>query len=427
MPKILTPSLLHDLLVPGSRVYAPGCAGHSLLFEQWLNAYQTAHPQNCSGVEFCGVWIPGINRFDFAALSSNTLATGFFMSPDLRASYDAGRFNYLPMHYSATARYLAQPERFDVALVQVAPPDAQGFCSLGVAADFTPSALASKPIIVAHVNPRMPQTQGPRIAWEDIAWAVEADAPLLEVTDESANTTTDGVMTNVAQQVVRRIGNGSTLQLGLGKLQAAVLRQLGGHRDLRIHSGMVSNALCQLQACGALAATDEMTPPVTTGVALGSAALYACMADPSLVRFAPVSHTHAATTLARIAHFVSINSALEVDLLGQVNAEWMGGRQVSGVGGMLDFVRGAQMSEGGLSILALPATARNGTLSRIVPKLGGAASVPRTDVDCIATEYGSVDLRYLGVAERARALISIAAPEFRADLTQAWHQMMRDL
>ncbi|WP_425253224.1 acetyl-CoA hydrolase/transferase family protein [Janthinobacterium sp. NFX145] len=419
MPTTLTPTLFHQLLRSGSRVYAPGCAGHSLLFQAWLQA----HPAQAAGVTFSGVWIPGVNTFDFAGLGDACRAEGFFMSPQLRASYEAGRFDYLPMHYNALPAYLGQTGHFDLALVQVAPPDSDGNCSLGIAADFTPAALASGARIVAHINPRMPRTRGPHIAWRDIAYAVEADHPLLTLEDEAP----DPVLQALASQVVARIGDGSTLQFGLGKLQAAVLEMLGGHRGLRIHSGMVSTALCGLADSGALAAPGPQGPPVTAGVALGSEALYRRVADPQLVRFAPVSHTHAAATLAGIERFISINSALNVDLLGQVNGETLNGRQVSGVGGMLDFVRGARESHQGLSILALPATARNGTLSRIVPILHGLVSVPRTDVDCIVTEYGCADLRHLGVAGRARALIDIAAPAFREQLAAAWRNQCGQL
>lgn len=419
MPKLLTDHQLYQLLTPSSRVYAPGCAGHSLLFEQWLRAA----PPSCAGAEYSGVWIPGVNTLDFSSIGGASRASAFFMSPALQAGYQAGRVDYLPLHYHAIPPYLARPGRFDLALIQVAPPDAGGNCSLGIAADFTPAALTSGARILAHVNPRMPRTAGPSVAWRDIDYAVHADFPLLTVVDESS----DPVMTALAKAVVARIGDGATLQFGLGRLQAAVLAQLGGHRGLRIHSGMVSNALEGLADSGALAAHDPANPPVVTGVALGSEALYQRLADAGLARFAPVTHTHANATLAAIPGLVSINSALSVDLLGQVNGETLGRRQVSGVGGMLDFVRGARQSPGGSSILALPSTARGGTLSRIVPALDGIVSVGRTDIDCVVTEHGCADLRYLGVAARARALIGIAAPPFRDQLAARWQAMSGQL
>ncbi|MCA1857355.1 hypothetical protein LE190_15685 [Massilia oculi] len=419
MPKPLTEARLHQLLTPQARVYAPGCAGHSLLFEAWLRAA----PPSCAGAEYCGVWIPGVNGVDFSAVAGGSRATAFFMSPLLHPGYRAGRVDYLPLHYHAIPPYLARRGRFDLALVQVAPPDADGRCSLGVAADFTPAALASGARILAHVNPRMPRTVGPSIDWDDIDYAVEADLPLLSVEDEAP----DPAMEALARVVAERIGDGATLQFGLGRLQAALLRQLTGRRQLRIHSGMVSSALLGLAESGALAAPDRTAPPVVTGVALGSDALYRRLAEPGLARFAPVAYTHANATLAALPRLVSINSALNVDLLGQVNGETLDGRQVSGVGGMLDFVRGARLSEGGMSILALPATARGGTLSRIVVSFGGLVSVGRTDVDCVVTEYGCADLRYLGVAARAQALIGIAAPQFRDGLAAQWHLLQKQL
>lgn len=419
MPKLLTATRFHQLITAASRVYAPGCAGHSLLFEEWLRVA----PPSCAGAEYCGVWIPGVNEFDWSQAAGSSRATTFFMSPTLHAGYRAGRVDYLPLHYHAIPAYLAAPGRFDLALVQVAPPDADGNCSLGIAADFTPAALASGARIVAHVNPRMPSTRGPAIAWRDIDHAVEADAPLLTVAGE----TPDPAMQALARNVAARVKDGATLQFGLGRLQAAVLHELRGHRGLRIHSGMVSTALSGLIDSGALASPDPDHPPVVTGVALGSEALYRRLADPGLARFAPVTHTHVNATLAALPGLVSINSALSVDLLGQVNGETLGTRQISGVGGMLDFIRGARLSAGGSSILALPSTARNGTLSRIMPALEGIVSVGRTDVDCIITEHGCADLRYLGTAARARALIDIAAPQFRDELAAQWQSLSAQL
>ena len=394
-------------------VYAPGCAGHSLLFEQWLRS----DPDASAGTRYSGVQIPTVNRFDFAGLHPQARQRTIFLSAELRQSWLEGRVDYLPMTYSATWRWLRDVARFDVALVQVAPPDADGNCSLGIACDFTPAAWPNARIVLAHINPAMPRTQGPSIPYAAITAAIEEETPLLEVPDPAA----DGAMDAVAEQVAGLIEDGATLQLGLGRLQSAVLRAVADRRNLRIHSGMVSDGLLGLYGSGALADAPDA---VVTGVALGTNALYrAC----ERLVFRDVGYTHAAATLGKTPRLHAINSALSVDLLGQVNGEFLSGKQLSGVGGLPDFIAGARQTEGGRGIIALPASTPKGQ-PRIVPMLpAGPVSLARVDADCIVTEYGVAELRHLDVHERARALIAIAAPEHREALTASWHDLSRSI
>lgn len=419
----LSQDQLGRFLRPGQRVYWPGCAGHSLLFEQWLKA----DPGLAAGLEFCGVWIPGVNRFDPCALHSEARATSFFLSTDLRAAWERAAVDYLPLHYSEISNYLGQAGRFDVLMLHLAPPDESGICSLSVAADFTPAvlrAIRDGVTVLAHLNPNLPRTNGPGVALSRIDAWVEAPMPLLSLPDE----TPDQTLTEVARQVAMQVRDGDYLQFGLGRLQAAVLNELQGHRGLKIHSGMVSDGLLRLRDAGALAPESIQCPPVCTGVALGSERLYREMANHALVRFAPVSHTHAQTTLASLPSLLAINSAIEIDLLGQVNCESIGGRQISGVGGLVDFIRGARASPGGRAIIAATATAGQQRRSRIVPMLNRAVlGLARTDIDIVVTEYGAAALRQLGVDERAQALIAIAAPEQREELQAAWHTLRRTL
>lgn len=421
MPHALTPARFLGHLRPGTRVYWPGCAGHSPLFERWLQA----SPAHAQGVEFCGVWIPGAGRFNPTALHPQARARVIFLPPALHVAHDEGRVAMMPLHYSDAWRWLGTPGRFDLVLLHLSPPDAAGQCSYSVAADFSPAvmdALDPGVAVLAHLNPLLPRTRGPSVPLSRISAWVEAAEPPLTVADESP----DEAMTRLAQHVAALAGDGDTVQLGLGRLQAAVLAQLRDRRDLRLHAGMVSDGLLGLIEAGALAGRSRQRPPVCTGVALGSAALYEAVADETLARFEPVSCTHAPATLAAVPQLLSVNSALQVDLLGNVNVEWLNGRRISGVGGLLDFVRGARWSPGGRSVLALNATAAGGTLSRIVPVLdAGCTSVPRSDVDYIATEFGCVNLRELDAEGRARALIGLAAPAFREGLQQAWHTLRR--
>lgn len=414
MPRPLDASSIFDYLRPGMEIYTPGCAGHSLLFESWLRQA----PERCAQLRFTGVHIPTVNRFDFAGLDPHTRQRTIFLSGDLRASWLAGRVDYLPMSYSGTWQWLVEQVRFDVALVQVAPPDAQGECSLGVACDFTPAVWPRATKVLAHVNPRMPRTRGPSIPWSRIDAAIEHDSPLLQVPDPEA----DAAMDAVAARVAGLVTDGATLQLGLGRLQSAVLRALHDRRDLRIHSGMISDGLLGLIEANALANDPDA---VVAGVAIGTEALYTAVAE--RVCFRDVSHTHDHGVLRAIPRMTAINSALSVDLLGQVNGEYLGGRQLSGVGGLPDFLRGARQAPGGRGIIALPASTPHGE-SRIVPLLpSGPVSMPRIDADCIVSDYGVADLRHLDVHERARAIIAIADPVHRESLERTWHELARQL
>ncbi len=423
MPQLLTPDTLARCLRAGQRVYWPGCAGHSSLFQAWFDAC----PEMADGVCFCGVWIPGINTLDPTRWHARARAETFFLTPELHASWQRGAVDHRPWHYSQMARWMSQPGHFDVLLLQVAPPDAQGRCSLSVAADFTPIVLQARQpgtVVLAHVNPRLPATAGPSVAVADITAWVEADAPVLTLPEP----TLDDALQTLAAQVAGQVRDGDTLQFGLGRLQSAVLAALAAlraHRGLRLHSGMVSDGLLALQQAGVLALADAAGPPVTTGVALGSQRLYQALADPALARFAPVSHTHDAAVLAALPRLLSINAALEVDLLGQVNGETLAGQQRSGTGGLLDFMRGARASPQGRSLIALNATAGRSRRSRIVPLLQGPVTVSRADVDTVLTEHGVADLRDLGVDARAQALTALAAPEHRAGLAEAWHTLRR--
>lgn len=412
-----------DALGRAQQVYLPGCAGHSLLFERWLQEVRDA----AAKATFSGVWIPGVNRFDPCALHEGARARGIFVGPEQRRAWEAGRFDYLPLHYSEAARWFATPGRFDLVLLHITPPDAQGRCSLSLAADFTPSVwhgLSEGAMVLAHVNPRLPRTAGPWVTWSRLDAIVEAEAPVLHVADEVPETT----LVAVARQVAALVRDGDTLQLGLGRLQAAVLSALSGHRGLRVHSGMVSDGLLTLRDAGALATPAGGMPPVCTGVALGSSALHAAMADTDLVRFEPVSYTHAQATLAALPRLVSINSALEIDLLGQINCETLSGEQVSGVGGLVDFARGARASDGGRAIVAVTAIVGRHARSRFVPQLSpGPVGLARTDVDLVVTEHGVADLRQASVDARAQALIRIAAPAHREALAGAWHALRRAL
>jgi acyl-CoA hydrolase len=334
----------------------------------------------------------------------------------LRALSKAGRLEVVPCHYSALPRLFAEHRLpCDVGLVQVSPPDATGACSLGTGVDYAADALAHTPILIAEINRRMPATTGgPRIPLERFATYVETDRPLGEL----ASRATDETDAAIAGHVAELIDDKATIQLGIGTLPAAVLDALSGHRDLGVHTGIISDGVLRLAERGVATGRYKEVDPgvVVTGMALGSAELYARLPELG-AQFRPASYTHHPRTLAGLPSLVSVNAAVEVDLAGQVGAELRRGRYVGAIGGQADFT-GAAARTGTRSIIAL--RSRTGGASAITPTLaGGVVTTARGDVDTVVTEYGIAHLRGRDTAQRARRLAAIAAPEFRDDLERA--------
>ena len=398
----------YRLIEQAQEIYLPGCGGFSELFAQWLSD----NPKCASNSRFTGVYIPGVNRTDLAAFTATSRMRVFFMSSDFRQSYQQNKIDYLPMSYTRIYRYLQQC-RFDICLIQISPPDEQGHCSLGIASDFSPAVFEQSKVIVAHINPDMPRTNGPSIAFSKIHYYVEQPYPLLAYPDEEPNS----LLTQVAHNVAQIIEHGATLQFGLGKLQTAIFRQLNHHRDLTVHSGMISDSLLTLVENGNLNDIANK-PAITTGVALGTESLYQWLANNPQVEFKSVNLTHDLRELAKYDKFTSINSALEIDLMGQLNVDTIGGQQISGSGGLTDFIRGSQYSEGGKSIIAFPSVYGKNMSSRIIGHLNkkNLCTLSRIDLDYVVTENGIADLKYLNVAQQADALIDIAHQSHRDSL-----------
>src|SRR4051794_21414977 len=309
----------------------------------------------------------------------------------------------VPCHYSALPRlFAARRLPGDVALVQVAPPDRRGRCSLGVGVDYLADALAHARVVIAEVNDHCPPTAGEWIAWERLDAVVHTSRPLLEAPAAQPGEAEK----RIAEEVAGIVEDGDTVQLGVGALPEAILGALAGHRELGVHSGMVSDGILALIEAGAVTnARKACCPGVSvTGAALGSGRLFEALAGREDIVFRPASFTHAPETLARVGRLAAINSAVEIALTGQVNAESAGGRRIGAVGGQVDFLRAAARA-GGKPIIALPAR-------RIVDRLSGPVSTARSDVDWVVTEHGARSLAGLSDERRRAALLELAGGEF---------------
>jgi acyl-CoA hydrolase len=343
----------------------------------------------------------------------------------LRRLSRQGALQVVPCHYSALPGLFARgllPR--DVGLVQVSAPDAAGTVSLGIGVEYVADALPYARTLIAEVNHRMPPSAGtPRLPLSAFAVTVETDRPLREAPPAREPDDTDRA---IGEMVAGLVEDGDTLQIGVGTLPNAILAALAGHADLGIHSGMITDGVLGLIEAGAVtgARKEIDTGLVTTGAALGSSALYDRLAR-FPVQFRPASYTHNPAVLSSLRSLTAINSAIEVDLLGQVGAELGGGVLVGAIGGQADFSRAASLT-GARSVIALRSTSRG--RSAIVPELaGGVVTTPRADVDAVVTEHGIAMLTGCTVAERARRLIAIAAPRYRESLEENLDQQEVEL
>lgn len=331
----------------------------------------------------------------------------------------AGLLDVLPMHYSALdAAARSGAWRADVVLLQLAPPRGgagRGF-SLSLANDYAAQAARHARLVIAEVNPQAPWTfDAPLPEGLPSLLLVAACHPPVDVAPTVMGATEQAIAGHVADLVP----DDAVLQIGIGAIPDTVLAALAGHRDLGIHSGVIGDRMVELIERGVVTnARKSLDAGLTvTNAIFGTALARTHAHDNPAIRVRPARYTHGREVLAALERLVAINSALEVDLAGQVNTEMAGAAYVGGTGGLLDFARGARASQGGRSIIALPATARQGTVSRIVPRLSNV-TLPKSDADVVVTEHGVADLRHATLAERARRLIAIAAPEFREALAK---------
>ncbi|MCI6156597.1 MAG: acetyl-CoA hydrolase/transferase C-terminal domain-containing protein [Peptoniphilaceae bacterium] len=339
-----------------------------------------------------------------------------FVGGSSRKAVEEGRADYTPCFFFEVPRLFSTTLPVDVAMVTVTPPDENGMCSLGVSVDYTMEAVKQAKVVLAQVNRNMPYT-GPYslISVEDVTCFVEHDAPIIELPQGKIG----DIERAIGENCAKLIEDGDTLQLGIGAIPDAVLLFLKDKKDLGIHSEMFSDGVVKLVEAGVITNKKKTLNPgkfVVTFL-MGTRALYDFVDHNDDVELRPVDYVNNPYVIAQNDHLISINSAVQVDLMGQTASESIGPKQISGVGGQVDFIRGASASKGGKAIIAMPSTVK-GKVSKIVADLddGAAVTTSRNDIDYVVTEYGIAALKGHTLKERARALIEIAHPDFRDEL-----------
>jgi 4-hydroxybutyrate CoA-transferase len=406
-----------DRLTPGLRVLLPPGSGEpaALVGEICRQSARLADLTLLHGIH--------LGDYPFARPEHDALRVAtWHMSPRLDDARRRGRVEFVPLRYFDLIAAFARGGVWapECVLVHVAPPDAGGYLSLGVSSSVSLHAARQAPLVIAQVNPKMPRTRGNGILHQsEIDVWVEVDEPLRAYPPP----TVGEVERAIGRHVAALVPDGAVVQVGVGAIPQAVLEALGDHRDLALHSLLVDAAVGLMERGVVTAARKPLhRGRCDIAEAMGTRRLFDAIHENPLVSMDSSAVIHDPTFVARLDRFISINSALEVDLTGQVTAESLGPRQVAGIGGQFDFVLAASRSTGGASIIALPSTGgRDGAMSRIVPRLtaGAAVTTPRFLADWIVTEHGAARVGKLGERARATALVAVAHPRFRAELERA--------
>ncbi|WP_040800614.1 acetyl-CoA hydrolase/transferase family protein [Nocardia higoensis] len=405
---------LRTILRPGDHIVAGQACGEPTTLIEALIAQ--------------GAAIDGVSLFiatSFSGLFTPSAADAFTPKSmgaigSLRMLTRAHRLRVIPCHVSRVGPMIeAGTLGCDVAFIQVAPAEADGTHSLGLISDHVRAAVRAARVVVAEVNDRVPRTYGERIHCSEIDVAVPVSRQPVQVPPAPTGPLDEAI----ARHVAAYIEDGAVLQTGVGAVPDAVLRLLHDRTDLGVHSGMIGDGLVDLVEAGVVTnARKAIDRGVSvTGALIGTDRLYRFADRNPHLTMRTTAYTHDPAVLARLDRLVTINSAMEVDLTGQVNAEQSGSAYLGGTGGQVDFVRAGSCSRGGHAVIALPATAKGGTVSRITAALSGPVTTARSDVDVIVTEYGAAELAGRTLAERARGLIAIAHPDFREELERTAH------
>ncbi|MBF0428063.1 MAG: GNAT family N-acetyltransferase [Magnetococcales bacterium] len=378
-------------------------------------------------LEMIHILILGPHPWTEAKYGRTFNVNSLFLGPGTRNAVSAGIADYTPCFLSEIPSLFTDGILpLDVALIQVSPPDQYGYCSLGPSVDIVSSAWKSARTVIAQINPSVPRTFGQSFIHISAIHAyIEEDRPIPILPPPQL----DDVAVRIGQYVAQLIEDGSTLQMGIGRIPDAVLRNLTHHKNLGIHTEMFSDGVIELIRSGVINNLHKSLHPgkIIASFCMGTKKLYDFVHENPHIEFHPSEYVNKPTVIAKNKNMVAINSAIEVDLSGQVVSDSVGRRFYSGIGGQVDFIRGSAMSLGGRPIIALPSTAKNGTISKIVPFLteGSGVVTSRGDVHYVVTENGIATLRGKSIRERALELIKVAHPDFRDTLlaqvrTQHW-------
>lgn len=399
---------------PGMRVFVgTGCAQPSALVRALV-----ARAGDLRDIEIVHLLTLGEAPYAARNLSTHFSVNSFFIAENVRDVIQEGLGDYTPMFLSEIPRLFTSGELpLDVALIHVSPPDAHGLCSLGISVDIVKSAAENARLVIAQVNPRMPRTLGDSMLHvHEIDYLVPVDDPLVEVAPQEP----DDVTREIGAHVASLVEDGATVELGIGRIPQAVLAFLGGRKGLGIHTEMLNDHIIPLVESGVITGEHKTLDrgKIVASFCIGTRRLYDYIDNNPVFAFHPTEYVNDPYIIAQQHRMVAINVALEVDLTGQVCADSLGSTFYSGIGGQVDFNRGAARARHGRAIIALPSTAKGGTVSRVVSRLSAGAGVVTTrgDVHYVVTEHGIAYLHGKSVQERALALISIAHPDFREGL-----------
>lgn len=411
---LFTPAQAVQQIKSGQRVVvAHACGEPSIILDALV-----ANAAQYENVEIIHMVAMGKAAYCQPQYDKNFHHNAFFLGGSTRAAAAEGRVDFTPVYFSEIPGLLREDLRPNVTLLQCSPPDAHGYVSLGVSVDYTKPAAEASDLVIAQVNQNMPRTLGDSFLHvTQIGCLVEADTPVIELAPPKIGDVERAIGENVASLV----RDGDTLQLGIGAIPDAVLLFLKEKNDLGIHTEMFSDGVVELVEAGVItnkAKTLHRGQSVATFL-MGTRRLYDYVNNNPAVAMYPVDYVNDPYVIGQNDNLVSINSCVQVDIMGQVVSTSAGLRQISGVGGQVDFVRGANLSKGGRAIMAMPSTTGKGKISKIVPFLdqGSAVTTTRNEVNYIITEYGIANLKGKSLRQRAEALIRIAHPDFRDELT----------
>lgn len=393
--------------------------GHAVGVPIYITDTLAAHKEDYRNVELVQMVSMGNGRFSEPDMEGHFRLNSMFFGVHTKLAGKEGRADFTPIHFHEIPGSFDDTMPLDVAVIMVSPPDKHGYVSCGVSVDYTLPAAKKAKRVIAQVNAEMPRTIGDTtLHVSEIDAFVERTEPIIELAPPKIGE----IEQKIGEHCAELIRDGDTMQLGIGAIPDAVLLFLKEKKDLGIHSEMISDGVVELIEAGVITNARKTLHPGKTVVTflMGTRRLYDYADDNQAIAMYPVDYVNDPYVVAQNDNLVSINSCVQVDLMGQVAAESVGLAQISGIGGQLDFVRGARLSRGGRSIIAISSTAGKGKVSKIVPFLdmGAAVTTPRTDVDYVVTEYGIAHLRGKCLRARAKELIAISHPDFRPGLIE---------